>query len=388
MMEANQGHIVFLHKDFPFSGAEQVTIDVANYLCRHGWRVTILAINHREASYPAGTDRLFEVVQLPQGKIKRSRRVAEAVCDYILREQVSVLVTYRELLYAKWLKEQTGVMLVYELHNTPGYEFLDLADKRRESRWQNLLYGCGVEWLLRRFYDAKYRRVYGWCDAYGVLCEGYRQELIDQLGLSPSDNKVWVLPNSIGQQSRVSDAKNKTVLYVGRLSHRDKRVDRLLRIWQRVEQHLPEWQLKIVGDGKAAPQLKSLARELGLLRCSFEGYSTRVADYYREASILCLTSSFEGWPMCVAEAQANAIVPIVFNSFAGAADLIATADEGVLVAPYDEDAFARELITLATDAPRLSRMQQVVVRKAATYTIGRSGEAWEAMFHQILHHSL
>ena len=139
-----------------------------------------------------------------------------------------------------------------------------------------------------------------------------------------------------------------------------------------------------MGKGKAAPQLRKLADELCLQRCSFEGYTTHVGDFYDQASILCLTSSIEGWPMCIAEAQANGVVPIVFNSFSGAADQISQSDEGILVTPYNESEFARELVALVTDTKRLSIMQQAVVRKAATYDINRSGQAWETMFHSIL----
>ena len=376
--------VAFVHKDFPCSGAEQVTIDVANYLCRQGYRVTILAMNHRENSYPAGTERRFEVWLLPQGPIKRSKKVAEAIRDFILTEHTDVVITYRELLYASWLKKHTGVKMVYELHNSPYYEFLDIADKRRENRWLDVFYGCGVEWLLRQFYKRKYRRVYKWCDAYGVLCDSYRQELISQLALNPDDHKVWVLPNSIKSVSSVVYEKEKVVLFVGRLTHRDKRVDRLLRIWQQAQNSLPDWHLKIVGDGKASAWLKALAATLGLERCSFEGYSTHVADYYSQAAILCLTSSIEGWPMCVAEAQANGVVPVVFNSFLGATDQIAHPDEGVLVPAYDETLFARCLTELALDETRLRTMQQTVVRKASTYTIERSGQAWEEMLNHII----
>ena len=88
--------------------------------------------------------------------------------------------------------------------------------------------------------------------------------------------------------------------------------------------------------------------------------------------------------MCIAEAQANGVVPVVFNSFSGAADLIAKPDEGILVPPYDETAFARQLIGLANDTSRLDSMRKAVVRKAQTYSIERSGKAWEEMFHHII----
>lgn len=376
--------VAFIHKSFPFGGAEQVTIDVANYLCRNGFRVYILTVNHLEEAYPAGTERLFEVNTLPKGAIKWSGKVAHAVRDFILDNHVSVLITYRELLYAHWLKKQTGVRMVFELHTMPGYEFIDIAEKRTESRWKNLFYGCGVEHLLKWFYRSKYRRVYGWCDAYGVLSESYRQELIDRMSLSDEGHKVCVLPNSISLAKNVNEDKQKVVLYVGRLTHRDKRIDRLLRIWKQVQNRLPDWQLKIVGTGPAENKLIALAELLALERCSFEGYTTNVSDYYDEASILCLTSSFEGWPMCVAEAQAHGVVPIVFGSFSAAREQISSDDEGICVPPFDESLYASQLIALASDPSRLSRMQKNVVAKAATYSIERSGQAWIKMFNTLL----
>ena len=377
-------HIAFLHQDFPFSGAEQVTLSVANYLCTHGHKVTILTVSHHQHLYAEGTEQLFDVHLLPQGHVKRSRHIEGAVRNFILCQKVGVLVTYRQLLYAKRLKRQTGVKMVFELHNTPYYEFLDIADKRRESKLKNLFYGCGVERLLRFFYLQKYRRVYGWCDAYGLLCKGYRQQLVNDLALNPLDNKTWVLPNPVRQEEHIVMEKEKVVVYIGRLTHRDKRVDRLLRIWQTARPGMPGWQLKIVGRGKAAGRLKQLSEDLHLQDVSFEGHTSCVKDYYDKAAILCMTSTFEGWPMCIAEGQANGVVPVLFNSYAGAADLVSDSQEGILVQPYDEAAFARQLAALAADEARLAAMRRSVIVKAGSYSLERTGKAWEEMLRHII----
>ncbi len=377
-------HIVFLHKVFPLGGAEQVTLAIANYLCQHGYKVTILAINHEKEAYHAGERNLSQVYTLPQGNIKCSKEVACAIRDFIRRQQVDVLVTYREILYARWLRRQTGVKLVYELHSTPYYECIDIGEKRRESRWKNAYYGCGIEWATRFFYRLKYRRIYRWCDAYGLLCEAYRQQMVSILSLGVK-NKTWVLPNPIPLPTHVEYEKEKVMLFVGRLSHRDKRVDRLLRIWEIVESQLNDWQLKIVGDGKEAYNLKQLAATMGLERISFEGYSSQVADYYQSAAILCLTSSFEGWPMSVAEAQAYGVIPVVFDSFAGAADMISNEKEGIRVPPFDERLFARQLVSLATDEERQQAMRKAVIEKSHSYTVEKSGKVWEKMLGNLIH---
>lgn len=358
-------HIIFLHKHFPFGGAERVTLDIANELCAHGYEVTVLATRYHPESYPTGLQPRFKVVELPHGNVKYSPRVARFVRDYIREHAVTAFVSYRELLYASWLKRQTGAAYIFALQSMPLYEM------------------SHASWIARQFYLNKYRRILRTADLYGVLCEGNRQRLISTLGLEDEAAKLHVLPNSIKSNPNVVWEKRKEAIFVGRLSRRDKRVDRLLRIWAEAESQLPDWTLRIVGDGPERQALQTLASELHLQRVHFEGFHTNVQPYYDAASVLCMTSSFEGWPLVVAEAQSNGVVPIAFNSFDSAPEIIATQDEGVLVAPFDEQAFAQELIVLAQDTERLKRMSKAVVVKAATYSIDRTFHAWLQMLSQL-----
>lgn len=376
-------HIIFIHKEFPFSGAEKVTCATANFLCANGYNVTILAAKHNEDFYPQSFKRRFEVVLLPNDRVKTSKAVARYVRDFIIGNGVRILVTYRELLYAKWIKAKTNVKVVFHLHNSPFYEFLDIEDKKSQKHWVKLIYNCGLQWFLTQFYESKYRRVYGWTDAYGVLCKGYRQIIIDKLQL-PTENKVWVLPNSIETATAINWKKQKEIVYVGRLNRRDKRVDRLLHIWKLAQPEMPGWSLKIVGEGRDKANLQALSSYLQLKNISFEGQTSNVQRYYDEAAILCLTSTFEGWPMVVAEAQSNGVIPIVYDSFLGAKEMISTENEGVLVAPFDEQAYAEALVHLTLEPQRLERMRRFVVQKAKNYSIQRTGEAWMKMLCDLL----
>lgn len=45
-------------------------------------------------------------------------------------------------------------------------------------------------------------------------------------------------------------------------------------------------------------------------------------SFYRDASILCLTSDFEGWGMVLTEAMTFGAVPVAFNSYAAITDII------------------------------------------------------------------
>lgn len=364
-MEQHSRHLLFIHKQFPFGGAERVTLDIANNLCAHGWEVTVATSVHHVDDYPEGVPSLFHVVLLPHGNVKFAPRVACFLRHYIQQHDVCAFVSYRELLYANWLKRQTGAAFVFALQSMPFYEMSHAG------------------WLSRWFYLQKYRRVYRAADAYGVLCEGHRSRLRAVMQQEADADKLYVLPNSVQAVDHIVWKKQPTILFVGRLSERDKRVDRLLRIWALVQDNLPEWRLRIVGDGPQRQALQVMAEQLHLQRTTFEGFTNHVQPYYDEASLLCMTSSFEGWPLVLAEAQANAVVPIVFNSFDAASEMIASPDEGVLVAPFNEQEYACQLMALVQDEDRLQRMQKAVVSKAGTYTIGRTAQAWIQLLNRI-----
>lgn len=377
-------HIAFLHKRFPHSGAEVVTDNVATWLATHGWRVTILTQVHCAQADADGATKVYEVHMLPAGKLKTSGRVARAVREYIATERVQVMVTCQILFYANMLRRRTGVKVVYMLHNTFGYEYAGTFDKKEGSLAMRFLLDAVCERLLVGFYHTKHRYIYRHADAYGVLADAYREQVVRALRLPTQENKLWVLPNAVALPERVAGSKRRVVLFAGRLSHRDKRVDRLLRIWLLAQGRMQGWSLKIVGTGAEEAALRELAEELRLERCSFEGHTHCMAAYYDEASVLCLTSSFEGWPMVVAEAQAFGVVPVLFNSFAAASEMVASEDEGRLVPAFHEEAFADALVGLVSDTERLRHMSQCVRRKAATYTMDRSGEAWLTMLGRLL----
>lgn len=232
-------------------------------------------------------------------------------------------------------------------------------------------------------YYRKYQKVYHWADAYGVLCQSFKERLTENLNL-PADNKVCVLPNSVPLPTNVNLDKEKIILYLGRFAHIQKRVDRLLRIWKIVQPQLPDWKLEIVGGGVEDVSLRAMATTLELKNIAFEGPTNQAKKYYDKASILCMTSSYEGWPLVLAEAQANGVVPILYNSFTAVTAVVSSKEEGVLIEPFDEEAYAKALVALAKDDERRKRMQLRVIEKAKTYSIDNTGAAWLQMVRRIL----
>lgn len=157
----------------------------------------------------------------------------------------------------------------------------------------------------------------------------------------PNSNTFDVMANSVF-------AKEKIVLFVGRLENLSKGVDRLLRIWQKVYSEHPNWQLLIVGDGSDKEKLEQQARDLNLQNYSFEGFQNP-RPYYERSQIFCMTSNFEGFGMVLTEAMQFGVVPMAFNSYASVVDIIDNERNGYIIPAFDERLYAEKLSWLMED---------------------------------------
>ena len=156
-----------------------------------------------------------------------------------------------------------------------------------------------------------------------------------------------------------------TVLFVGRF-YRRKRVHILLRAAAALRGRIPQLEIRIVGGGPCAPQLRQLSAELNLdATVTWLGDVSRshlIAEYNR-ADVFCLPSVQEGFGIVLLEAMA-AGKPIVA---ARAAAVPEVAPYGVLVEPDSVEA-------LAGGIEELYRSPE---RRAA---LARTGIAWVERF--------
>ena len=237
---------------------------------------------------------------------------------------------------------------------------------------------------IARHYKDLCRRVYASTDLYLVLCEEYRRRIERIVRVSPTDSKVRALTNPLTERPVPELQKRKEVLYVGRLSYADKRVDRLLRIWRRVEADFPDWELKIVGDGSERANLERQAVKSGLQRVRFCGHSTCVEVHYATGAILCMTSSFEGWPLVLIEAQAAGVVPIAFACSGGVRRIVGSdRRKGILVAPFDEKQYAAELAALMRDEALRCSMQPAMIASVSDFSLESIGQEWDRMLGEL-----
>ena len=143
-----------------------------------------------------------------------------------------------------------------------------------------------------------------------------------------------------------------TVLMVGRMIHRVKGHDVLLRAAAIVHRERPEVTFLIAGDGEREPELRTLAGALGLAhRVRFLGRRGDVPALLRRADLVCHPARAEGLPNAVLEAMA-AGRPLVATAVGGTPELVRDGVDGLLVPPDDPAALASALLSLLADPAR------------------------------------
>ena len=123
------------------------------------------------------------------------------------------------------------------------------------------------------------------------------------------------LLNYIDQPSYQPRSRVCSFLFVGRLVE-----EKNLKLLINVFNHLPEFQLTIIGFGEQEEELKAIAKE----NVSFLGAveNKRLNAYYQQADVFVLPSIYEPWGLVIEEALNNGIPVIVSDKVGCREDLV------------------------------------------------------------------
>ncbi len=259
----------------------------------------------------------------PGGMARNVRRRPWALPAMLLSALRTLRRTARDadLVHTHWLLSALVVRMcgrpwVVTLHGTgsAGPRFEDLALVERHPRL--------VRWLLN--------------PSSGVICVSER--LADAMTSIGVQNVSWI-PNGVEiPEDTGTPVSPPHVLYAGRLSP-EKAIDVLAA----ATEGLPR---VIVGDG---PERHELPEALGMMP------RERMADFYRDATVVTLPSYREGLPLVVIEALAHAR-PVVATPVGGIPSLIQHGETGLLVEPGDAEGLRSAIMSLLDDPDRSREM--------------------------------
>ncbi len=382
--------IAFVHNSFPAGGAERITLDIARYLESFGTTYKVFVYATHIGELPAEVAGGIRVRQIPSQAIQSKR--SKAIEALIVQDKVDILVEVTKSLHdIEGIRARTGVKVVLACHGEVFWQRYAIMHRRQKKTllW-NLFYKKKYADGALALEKARSRTLYDYqnCDAYTVLCEDYKCQLQRELHLDPGDSHVVVIENPERAVESPVLEKEKMILFCGRFENWSKRVDRLMRIWAKVQDKMPDWTLVLAGDGPDMKMIRRQAEELALERVQFVGKVADTGPYYDRASVVCLTSQTEGWPLALSEGQARGCIGVAFDSTAGIREILSPSGRcGYLVKAFDEDEYAKVLLGIAS-APQvdLHKIRIEGIEKRGQYLPQLIANKWKCLFDNLMHY--
>lgn len=384
-------NIGFVHGRYPFGGGEKVTSHIAPYLKDLGYRVFVFSSRIHHAEISAEDKQNITFVDVGKTRLFSSPKVK--LSDKVQQLGIDILVFVGKAFSASMegIFSKTSCKCIFAHHGMTFWQAENYGEELRMKASKSPLHWLYYSGILatkhlihRKIKIEKYRLIYNKYHAFVTLCDAYRDELLQALEASHNTKIISISPPILPLSAPLSLHKKKQVIYVGRMSFADKRADRLIDIWREVSPHFPDWELVLLGDGKELPVLKEKAHSYGLSRIRFMGEVKNVEQYYRTASILCLTSQVEGLGMVLAEAQQSGVVPMAFACSAGVRALLSpNGENGILVTPYDMKEYASKLSDLMQNDALRNQIQANIIKKTVP-TPKAVAQMWHELFEKVL----
>lgn len=401
-MKENTGMAILFYCATPIKpesgGTERVTYLLAHYLQSHGYAVYYLARLKSKTSIEIDN---ISTYFLPDSSRDDSPENINFLNELLSRLKIDVLINqgawFNELYLCNHKVLKTSAKIISCIHFSIDSGLRRFEEMfKSEYSWneplssiKNLFKNIALPYFKLAAYKQRKKRMefmYRYTDYIVVLSPRYVEEFKGLIKISHSD-KIVSIPNPLTfSQIKVKNMNQKenVILFVGRFSYSDKRVDRLLYIWQKIQDRIPDWRLELLGDGIEKTALEKLSLKLGLKNIIFHGYHPSLS-YYSRAKVFSLVSNHEGLSMSMLESMQNGCVPVIFSIDSAITDIIIDNVNGCLVKPFDLDLYAEKLYKLASDPSLLNKMQPYVVQSVEQFNMDKWGYKWIDLFQSLNH---
>lgn len=369
-----------IHSTYNPGGMERVLLNKVKYLVeKQGWEVVVVTTDQhgRPSFYPfPDSVRMIDLdinysddngkpfLKKLAGYFRRRQEHKKRLEGLLKKERPDVVDCFYpgECSFVPSLKD--GSRKVMELHQSKLFHhqynrsgLMGLADKVRA--WMD-------ERLVRKF------------DRFVVLT----QEDMQMWGEMPG---IRVIPNAANFiAEKYSDCSAKRVIAVGRLDYQ-KSFDRLIQVWEKVHQQMPDWRLDIFGQGEWQEMLQGMIDERRLQETvKLNGPTKNIGQEYSESSMIVMSSHYEGFPMVMIEAMACGLPAVSFDFKCGPRDIIKEGENGLVVKDGDIDGLAKTMMTLMRDDELRRKMGENAKRVVETFSEAKVMDKWVRLYEETI----
>lgn len=360
-------------------GMERVLANKANYLADKGHEIVIITTDQRGQKPFFNLDRRIRCIdlhidyELDNGKSLAAKLLHFPVKYYRHRSRLSSA-----------LKKEKADIVISMFCNEVSFitNIKDGSKKVLEihfSKFKRLQYGRKGLWamadrLISRKEELWARRF----DRFVVLTE-------EDKGYWGAMDNICVIPNArTFTPDSPSPLESRYALAIGRYTYQ-KGFDILIEMWKLIHEECPEWKLRIVGDGEDRSKLQQMIAAYGLeTSVELSGSTDDISGYYKDSSILLMTSRYEGLPMVLLEAQAYGMPIAAFKCKCGPLDVVTDGKDGFLAEEGDIAQLAEKTEMLMKDELLRKRFGKNALAASDRFSSANIMNKWEQLFSGLL----
>jgi glycosyltransferase involved in cell wall biosynthesis len=373
-------------------GAERVFIETAEAMAAQGMDVRIVTFDPTPATSRFGTS-VVPMRSLFPGGLGQRKAASAGLVVRLLKAMPNIYPlthvkwrashgVFTRLLRADLLAQPADVVVAFlpPAITAAGFATAGMATKLVASTHNvpEQDFGDGPRWDQNPLYRARARKALARAAKVTVLLPEFRAWFPQAV-----QPRVVHMPNPVRRVSALvpGTVREKIILGVGRLTA-IKRWDLLIAGFAQVATDLPDWQVRLFGEGPEQGALQAQITALGMTgRIHLMGTTQAIGGEYDRASLLVHPSAFEGFGLSVAEAMAHGLPPVAFADCAGVNMLIQSGENGLLL-PDGQAALAGGLVALAKDESQRHRMGQAAEQITARFDAQKIYADWAKILRQ------
>ena len=240
------------------------------------------------------------------------------VIDYIKVHAKDIdIIQFYHLRY----NELPRYVFTYKLHNRKGHVYLKLDSNNQMIDF--LVKRNGLMPSLRRLFM---KIVFRFIDTISIETK-HNYKTLQESNLINEDSLIY-LPNGV-MSNEITLKKEKTILYVGFIEKKNKRIDKLIDAVNNID--LNEWKVVLIGEIKE--DIREYFDENPSPKIELKGYISdkeKLAQEYSKASIYCCTSEKESFGISTLEAAYHGNY-IISTNVGGSPDILEKTRYGKLI---------------------------------------------------------
>ena len=311
----SQKHVLFILRSLRRGGTEKCTIELAKALSSQGY---IVHFALRESIYELDAPTTVRIHEIGS---RKQEDVQNWLFDFNKTYSPSLVIVTETRIDL----HLPDIEIYYALHIVPS-ERIDggwLRQLKKRYQWRKRLSGKNIIAISQGVYQDVVKVIKARPKSICVINNTFDFDAIHRASQKATD---YTLPE-------------KYSLYVGRICP-TKRIDRLLRIYQKSHLTLP---LVIIGDGESAQESRELAKSLGIYeQVIFLGWQENPYPAVKNAQSLLVTSDSESFSAVIVEALSLG-TPVITTDCVGPQEIMGETLKEFVIPKNDEEKFARQL---------------------------------------------